>query len=68
VLLVAIQIFGGTANECFGLLKWWLDAGMPYTPEAMDKMFHRLVNPTIASAMKIAPGKTLISPVLEFQL
>lgn len=38
------------ANEFFGLLKWWLDAGMPYTPEAMDKMFHRLVNPTIASS------------------
>lgn len=37
------------ANEFFGLLKWWLDAGMPYTPEAMDKMFHRLVNPTIES-------------------
>ena len=39
------------ANEFFGLLKWWLDAGMPYTPEAMDKMFHRLVNPTIKSAL-----------------
>jgi AcrR family transcriptional regulator len=39
------------ANEFFGLLKWWLDAGMPYTPEAMDTMFHRLVNPTIKSAL-----------------
>jgi AcrR family transcriptional regulator len=45
------------ANEFFGLLKWWLDAGMPYTPAAMDKMFHRLVNPTIESALKIAPAK-----------
>ncbi|HYW74871.1 MAG TPA: TetR/AcrR family transcriptional regulator [Pyrinomonadaceae bacterium] len=41
------------ANECFGLLKWWLDAGMPYTPAAMDQMFHRLVNPTIKSALLI---------------
>jgi len=41
------------ANEFYGLLKWWLDAGMPYTPEAMDKMFHRLVNPTLKSAMQI---------------
>ena len=40
------------AREFFGLLKWWLDAGMPYTPEAMDKMFHRLVNPTIESALR----------------
>jgi len=39
------------ANEFFGLLKWWLDARMPYTPEAMDEMFHRLVNPTIKSAL-----------------
>ena len=39
------------ANEFYGLLKWWLDRGMPYTPEAMDKMFHRLVNPTIKSAL-----------------
>ena len=39
------------ATEFFGLLKWWLDAGMPYTPEAMDKMFHRLVNPAMESAL-----------------
>lgn len=37
------------AREFFGLLKWWLDAAMPYTPEAMDVMFHRLVNPTVQS-------------------
>jgi AcrR family transcriptional regulator len=42
------------ANELFGLLKWWLDGGMPYTPEAMDEMFHRLVNPTIESALRLA--------------
>jgi len=41
------------ANEFFGLLKWWLDAGMPYTPAAMDQMFHRLVNPTMRSALLI---------------
>ncbi len=44
------------ANEFFGLLKWWLDAGMPYTPSAMDKMFHRLVNPTLAPVL--SPNKT----------
>ena len=45
------------ANEFFGLLKWWLDAGMPYTPEAMDEMFHRLVNPTIKSALTSSPNE-----------
>src|SRR5262249_2740727 len=42
------------ASNFFGLLKWWLDAGMPYTPEAMDKIFHELVNPTIRSALGIS--------------
>jgi len=33
------------ATELFALLKWWLDARMPYTPERMDEIFHALVNP-----------------------
>jgi AcrR family transcriptional regulator len=41
------------ASEFFALLKWWLDAGMPYPPESMDKIFHRLINPTIKSALRI---------------
>jgi len=32
------------------------DARMPYTPEAMDEMFHRLVDPTLESALHIASG------------
>ena len=39
------------AHEFFGLLQWWLDEEMPYTPPAMDEMFHRLVNPTIKTAL-----------------
>ena len=41
------------ASEFFALLKWWLDAGMPYPPESMDKIFHNLVNPTLRSALRI---------------
>ena len=33
------------ATELFALLKWWLDQGMPYSPERMDQIFHELVNP-----------------------
>jgi hypothetical protein len=33
------------ATELFVLLKWWLDQGMPYSPERMDEIFHELVNP-----------------------
>jgi AcrR family transcriptional regulator len=43
------------ASEFFALLKWWLDAGMPYKPGDMDKIFHDLVNPTIAEVLR--PGK-----------
>ena len=39
------------AVELFALLKWWLDHDMPYTPERMDEIYHRLVNP----AFQIAP-------------
>ncbi len=37
------------ANELFALLKWWLDQGMPHSPERMDHIFHELVNPTFQS-------------------
>jgi len=46
------------ASEFFALLKWWLDAGMPYTPESMDKVFHRLINPTVKSALRITDTKS----------
>lgn len=35
------------ALQIFGLLQWWLDRNMPYTPEEMDRMFHDLVSPGI---------------------
>lgn len=37
------------ATELFGLLKWWLDQGMPHSPERMDQIFHELVNPAFRS-------------------
>jgi AcrR family transcriptional regulator len=37
------------ATELFALLKWWLDQGMPYSPERMDQIFHELVNPAFQS-------------------
>ena len=46
------------ASELFALLKWWLDAGMPYTPESMDEIFHRLINPSLKSALRIADAKS----------
>lgn len=41
------------ALQIFGLLKWWLDHNMPYTPEEMDTMFHLLVAPGIANALGV---------------
>jgi len=46
------------ASELFALLKWWLDAGMPYTPQNMDEIFHRLVNPSFSSALRIVDNKS----------
>jgi AcrR family transcriptional regulator len=34
------------------LLKWWLDRGMPHTPEEMDATFHALV----WSGVSVTPG------------
>ena len=39
------------AAEIFGLLKWWLDHNMPYTPQRMSQMFHQLVVPGLLSAL-----------------
>lgn len=33
------------------LLRWWLEEGMPYTPEEMDTYFHQLVVPVIEQAL-----------------
>ena len=40
------------ASELFGLLKWWLDERMPYSPERMDEIFHQLVTPTLRSQLR----------------
>jgi AcrR family transcriptional regulator len=40
------------ALQIFGLLKWWLDRNMPYTPTEMGKMFQQLVAPGIANIMR----------------
>jgi AcrR family transcriptional regulator len=37
--------------QIFGLLKWWLDNEMPYSPKEMDEMFHKLVLPGISAVV-----------------
>ena len=34
------------------MLIWWLDQGMPYTPEQMDTMFQRLVLPGVQAMLQ----------------
>lgn len=36
--------------QIFGLLKWWLDRNMPYSPAEMGEMFERLVAPGVQNA------------------
>lgn len=45
------------AGQLFGLLRWWLDQDMPYSPERMDEIFHQLVAPGLRAALAI-PQKT----------
>lgn len=33
------------AGALFALLRWWVESGRPYAPEAMDRHFHRLAGP-----------------------
>ena len=40
------------AGEIVSLLRWWLDHGMPHTPERMDEIFHQLVAPGLREAIK----------------
>jgi AcrR family transcriptional regulator len=39
------------ASSMLNLLKWWLDHNMPYTPERMDEIFHRLIMPGCQSVL-----------------
>jgi AcrR family transcriptional regulator len=39
------------ASEIFSQLKWWLDNDMPYSPERMDEIFHRLLLPGVNSVI-----------------
>jgi AcrR family transcriptional regulator len=45
---VIIQYLTGAI---FGLITWWLDNNMPYTPEEMDAMFQKLVMKGLESLM-----------------
>jgi AcrR family transcriptional regulator len=38
--------------QLFGLLKWWLDNEMPYSPKEMSEMFYKLVMPGIRGEHK----------------
>jgi AcrR family transcriptional regulator len=53
--LVPIPVLSNyLASEMLGLLRWWLDQNMPYTPERMDEMFHQLVAPGFRAALGVA--------------
>ena len=40
------------ASEVFALLRWWLERNLPHTPERMDEIFHELVAPGVAAALR----------------
>jgi hypothetical protein len=40
------------AGSLMTLLKWWMQQGMSYPPEQMDKIFQQLVMPGVSSVIK----------------
>ncbi len=40
------------AGAFWNLLKWWLEADMPYTPEQMDSIFQQLALPGVWTTLK----------------
>lgn len=38
-------VSAGLVDGFLSLLRWWLDTGMPYTPEQMDEIYRRLFLP-----------------------
>jgi hypothetical protein len=39
------------AGAFLNLLKWWVKAGMPYSPEEMDAIFRRLALPGVMAIL-----------------
>jgi AcrR family transcriptional regulator len=48
-LPVIAQYLAGTFRH---LLKWWMEAEMPYTPEEMESIFQQLAMPGVWAALK----------------
>ena len=44
------------AGTLLTLVHWWLEQGMPYTPEQMETFFERLVLPGVRAVLQRAPG------------
>lgn len=48
--IIAISLTG----SLLALLMWWLDNGMPHSPETMDEAFQKLVEPGVLAAVGIS--------------
>jgi len=44
------------AGALLSLLNWWLDRGMPNSPEEMDELFHRMVWPSVGVEKRVRFG------------
>jgi AcrR family transcriptional regulator len=47
------------AGAIFTVLTWWLDHGMPYTPEQMDTLFQRLVQPGLQATLQVDASSSI---------
>lgn len=56
--LVPVDVLANyIAGSLLALAAWWLESGMPYTPEEMVQMYHRLVVLGVSRVMGIEPAQ-----------
>ena len=51
--LIAAHVAGAILT----MLTWWLDQGMPHTPEQMNTMFQHLILPGVRSTLQMSPER-----------
>ena len=53
-----IELFGNYfAGALLGMIKWWLDEEMPYTPEEMESIFFQMFLPGAGQVIGMGLGE-----------
>ena len=57
-LLFPVDLFGNYfAGALLGMIKWWLDEDMPYTPQEMEAIFFQMFLPGASQVIGMRLGE-----------